>query len=242
MARYKIQDTGYRVQGTKCRYRASCIVHRANEKGIALVMVLVLSAIALAIMAGLIYMLTSGTQISGIQKRYKTALEAGTGGAQITFQLIGLRGETSATNSLLSALNTYGLNAVITTSGSCVTRSVADCTSIGNYTGIATKFNLPTICWTGCDSSLSINPLIATTYDMSFQLPGTPISYNVYAKISDTVLGNSGGDEGLVKGGVVFSTGEVTVVSRPYLYTVEIDAENLANPAERAKLSILYQY
>ncbi|MDH5767935.1 MAG: hypothetical protein OEZ31_03135, partial [Nitrospirota bacterium] len=171
-----------------------------------------------------------------------TALEAGTGGAQITFQFIGLRGETSATNSLLGALNSYSLNAVITTPITCVTKSDSDCTVIGNYTGIATKFNLPTICWTGCDSLLTIDPLVSTTYDMSYQLPGTPISYNVYAKIADTVLGNSGGDEGLVKGGVVYSTGEVTVVSRPYLYTIEIDAENAANPLERAKLSLLYQY
>src|SRR4030067_537165 len=62
-----------------------------NEKGIALVMVLVLSAIILIIMAGLIYMLITGTQISGMQKRYKTALEAGIGGADITYQIIGAR-------------------------------------------------------------------------------------------------------------------------------------------------------
>ena len=52
-----------------------------NDRGIALVMVLVLSGIALAIMAGLIYMATSGTQVSGLQKRYKTALEGGLAGA-----------------------------------------------------------------------------------------------------------------------------------------------------------------
>ena len=56
---------------------------KLNEKGIALVMVLILSAIALAIMAALVYMLISGTQISGMQKRYRTALEAGVGGADV---------------------------------------------------------------------------------------------------------------------------------------------------------------
>src|SRR4030067_1587792 len=76
-----------------------------NEKGIALVMVLVLSAIILIIMAGLIYMLTTGTQLSGMQKRYKTALEAGIGGADITYQVIALRGETSSTSSLLGELS-----------------------------------------------------------------------------------------------------------------------------------------
>ena len=59
----------------------------------------------------------------------------------------------------------------------------------------------------------------------------------------DTVEGNSGGDEGLIKGGVVSaSSGEVTVQSKPYLYTIEIDAENPNNRDERAKVSVLYQY
>ena len=57
----------------------------SNERGIALVMVLILSAIALAIMAALIYMITVGTQASGMQKRYRTALEAGKGGADISY-------------------------------------------------------------------------------------------------------------------------------------------------------------
>jgi hypothetical protein len=45
-----------------------------SEKGIVLVVVLVLSAVALALMTAMIYMITIGTQISGLQKRYKTAL------------------------------------------------------------------------------------------------------------------------------------------------------------------------
>jgi hypothetical protein len=210
-----------------------------NEKGIALVMVLVLSTIVLVIMAGLIYMLTTGTQLSGMQKRYKTALEAGIGGADITYQITALRGETSATSSLLGELSV--LNPVITTPNSCVTSSIAACTMMASYTGIATKFNLPTDCWAGCDSSLTIDPGNASTYDMQFDF-GTAPTYRVYAKIVDTVEGNSGGDEGLLKGGVVHSSGEINVASIPFLYTIEVDAQNQTNPAERAKLSILYQY
>ena len=47
-----------------------------NEDGIALMMVLVLSAISLAAMAAMMYMMTVRTQMSGIQKRYSTAYEA----------------------------------------------------------------------------------------------------------------------------------------------------------------------
>jgi len=185
-------------------------------------MVLVLSVIILAIMAGLIYMIISGTQISGIQKRYKTALEAGIGGADVVYQLIAERGKPG-----ISLTNFYAFE--------------------NNYAGkaacLSDKLNKSTANWnTACSSTLTINPDDSTTYDMRFDL-GTIPTYRVYAKIVDTVEGNSGGDEGLIKSGVVSSgSGEVTVMSKPYLYTIEIDAQNASNPAERAKLSILYQY
>jgi hypothetical protein len=200
-----------------------------NEKGIALVMVLVLSVIALAIMAGLIYMITTGTQMSGMQKRYKTALEAGLGGADITYQLIAARGDPNIplTNFLITASNVGGV----------------DC--------LTPKLNSPTSSWpAACSNSLTIDPNTQSTYDMRFDLG----SYRAYAKIADTadygdngsgehIAGNSGPDLGLIKGGVVAAnTGEINVVSMPYLYTIEVDAENPNNSAERAKLSILYQY
>jgi hypothetical protein len=59
----------------------------------------------------------------------------------------------------------------------------------------------------------------------------------------DTVEGNSAGDEGLINNRVVDSnSGEIRVMSYPYLYTIEVDAENAANPFERAKFSVLYLY
>ena len=188
-----------------------------NEKGIALVMVLILSAISLAIMAGLLYMVVSGTQISGMQKRYNTALEAGLGGVDVTYQLLAARGDPGIPLT----------NFLITASATCLTD----------------KLNKSTADWNAaCSSSLTITPGTTTTYDMTFQLGAAPI-YNVYAKIVDTVEGNSGGDEGLLKHGVVSAgSGEITVTSIPYLYTIEVNAEATTNPAERAKLSILYQY
>jgi len=190
-----------------------------SEKGIALVMVLILSAIALAIMAGLVYMITAGTQISGAQKRYRTALEAGIGGTDITYQVLAARGDPGIPN----------INFLINPNiGGC----------------LATKLNMPTSAWGGCNSSMAINPVTDdTSYDMTFTLPGANATYTVYSKIVDTVEGNSGGDIGLTKGGVInTNSGEVAMVSIPYLYTIEIEAENAANRAERAKLSILYQY
>ena len=63
-----------------------------NEKGIALVMVLILSLISLAIVSALLFMITQGTQVSGFQKFYRTAEEASLGGAEATAAFIRARG------------------------------------------------------------------------------------------------------------------------------------------------------
>jgi hypothetical protein len=190
-----------------------------SNKGIALAMVLILAAIALAVMAGLLYMLTAGTQISGMQKRYRTAAEAGIGGIDITYQVIQARG-----------------NPVIPGIGFLINPAIGTC--------LDTKLNTPTSLWGGCNSSLAIDPAGNNqSYDMTFTLPGSGTDYTVYSKIVDTVEGNSGGDIGLTKGGLVnTNSGEISVVSIPYLYTIELDVENAENRAERAKFSVLYQY
>lgn len=191
-----------------------------NEKGVALITALVLTAVALLIMGTMLYMITSGTKISGIQKRYKTALEAGFGGKEVIYQTIQARG-----NPLIPGINlSYDVNGCLATKL--------------NNSAIKNGLNN----WGTCNNTLTINPNVAATYDLKFDL-GTTAKYTVYAKIADTVEGNSGADLGLVKSGVVNSNpGEVNVMSIPYLYTIEIDAQNQANPQERAKLSILYQY
>lgn len=108
-----------------------------------------------------------------------------------------------------------------------------------NPTGVQTKLGGPIAGWGGLDNSSTINPTDNNSYDMWVNL-GT---YTVYTKIVDTVDGNSGADEGLIKTGVVNSgSGEVTVVSIPYLYTIEVLSQSTTNPTERSKLSVLYQY
>jgi hypothetical protein len=55
----------------------------ASERGAALLLVLVLSAIALVIMTTVLYMVTMGTQLSGSEKRYRTAHEAALGAVEV---------------------------------------------------------------------------------------------------------------------------------------------------------------
>ena len=198
-----------------------------NEKGIALVMVLILSVICLAITSALVYFVTMGTRISGIEKRYETALEATIGGEELTYQLIGSRGDTS--NPLHPA--NLGLTDFSITSSACLTDKLNTATSSVN--------------WVNCSdyskaSSVTIDTADSLTYDMRLDI-GTN---NVYAKIVDTVAGNSAGDFGLVKRRVVNlkNRGEIQVPHIPYLYTIEIQSENTAAPDERAKSSVLYEY
>jgi len=218
-----------------------------NENGIALVMILVLSAIALLIIAAMLFMITSSTQISGMQKIYKTAREASFGGAELVYQYISLRGIEYDTNNLNTVLSS--LNPEITIPGGIDGSSGCqgvDGAGITHY-GLSAKLLTPTSTWTNCDSSISIDPnncnSSSCSYDMKFEVPGNPTNYIVYAKIVDTVEGNSAADRGLGGEGVVVAGGSVVrVISVPYLYTIEMDAQSATNPSERAKLSILYEY
>lgn len=189
-----------------------------NEKGFALAFVLILAVIALVLTIAMLSMVGKGSFISGQQKRFRTAVEAGRGGVEAMMQLISSRGilTTPYTGQILN-----------------------------NPAGIEKKLSDSVASWTtGLDNSMTIDPLDINTYDMRIDL-GTTTSntYRVYMKIADTVAGNSGADEGLRKTGVVNTgSGEVTVVSVPYLYTIEVLSQSLVNPTERSKQSVLYQY
>ncbi len=183
-----------------------------NESGIAIVIVMLLAFVALAISGALMYMLARAGYMSGMQKQYKTASEAGVGGAEVVFQVV-------ATGGTLSA-PAIGL-------------------TYNNPADIEKKLKRPTSEWDGLDNTMTIDPNVATSYDMRFDLG----NYRVYSKIVDTVPGNSANDMGLQNKGVASAgTGELIVMSNPYLYTIEVLAQRTTNPAERAKVSVLYEY
>ncbi len=185
---------------------------RHGESGIALVVVMLLAAVALAISGGLMYMLARAGYLSGMQKQYKTALEAGVGGTDVAFQVIASGGTLSVPSIGLTYTNSANL---------------------------ATKLQTATAAWVGLDNAMTIDPDVNTSYDARFDLG----NYRVYSKIVDTVTGNSALDMGLQNKGVTSAgTGELVVMSTPYLYTIEVLAQKRNNPSERAKLSVLYEY
>lgn len=228
-------------RGGSSRFRSS---HLRSERGVVLVMVIVLSAVALAVMTVLIVMLTSGVQVSGRQKRFTTALEAGVGGSEIFYQLMPLRGE-------LSKMNAFQAD-VISLTPSLPTPLLCTGQNAGGtpYSGLAAKLLTPSTSWGGsCANSLRIDPADPTTYDMRIAL-GTDKKYDVYAKVVATVEGNSGGNSEWSNRGVENQKGarggggggSIAVVSKPYLYSLQVLSEYTAQSDERAKLSIEYQY
>ncbi len=198
----------------------------SNERGITLVIVMLLSVVALLIMSALIYMVESGSEMSGMQKRYATALDAGMGGVGMVKEFIDTQ-DTQGTPFL------NGISLQFTAEGS-------NCSSI--------KLTEPTADWGGCNSSVVLNPSdLPGSPTASYDMYATLGKYTVYAKIVDTVQGNTAQGEGLVQTGVVASnSGQTPVQAEPYLYTLEILSQGKnaqgTNLPERAKLSAVYEY
>ena len=112
-------------------------------------------------------------------------------------------------------------------------------TNLAVDNNVVTKLETPTAGWGGLDSAIAIDPLTPATYDMRIDLG----AYRVYSKVVDTVPGNSGAYEPLVKTAVVNTgSGEVVVMSIPYLYTIEVLSQSQTNATERSRFSVLYQY
>jgi hypothetical protein len=224
-----------------------------NERGIALVMVLVLSLIALAIMATLIYMVIQGTKFSGAYKRYATALDAGHGGTELITALIGNRG----------VLQIPYLETPINMTGTCNCGFDADPYD-EDYPDPDPK-DTPDhcICWklcmppvrsdgtpnwpVACDSSFDPKamPDILDESGNAFHLKGFDnTEYTVFAKIVDTTVGVtdlSGEDLGCGTG-AAYTCGTFSGPPTPYLYRIEVESQDTNNTQERARLSVLYAY
>jgi hypothetical protein len=195
-----------------------------NEKGVALVMVLVLSLIGLAIVSAMLFMLTQGSRMSGYHKMFRSADEAGLGGADAVTQMIKGRGTLGFGTTTLDACLQDKLN---------IARG--DWATSPGWT-------------TNCSAArLSMDPTVG--FDYFVDLPG-PLgtTYLTFTKIVDTVEGNS--DTGgivpvgsLNAGGVVTAAGgQISPPQVPYLYRIEVQTQDTANPRERSRYSVLYGY
>lgn len=200
-----------------------------NERGIALVTSLLLMLIALAITMTLFYVITWQTKLSAAHKRYKTAIEASQGGAEIFARQIIPNVFANVTGSRLTAAFP-GISLVQPSGGPCLKYKLDNGTA--SWGG--------SVC--GTDTNL-FNP--TTKPDIKLTLQGTNSNFDVYAKIVDTMPGNSdlSGFDMLDGGAGV--TGTSTAVAPkhiPALYRIEVLGQKEINPEEKAKLSVLYAY
>ncbi len=189
-----------------------------NEKGIALVSALMLGFFGMLMIASLLFMVDTGTWLSGSKKRYQMALDASHGGMNFFTKEIIQRG-----------LGGTGLNAM------------------GNYGGLLTpgttnvNFNTK-LTTTGdiTDGTYPADPLDAT---VTLAFPSAP-NMTVASTIINTSRGNSGTSANLLQGGGVVNNNSRTITPQhiPYLYQTDIQGQNAANPVENARLSAIYVY
>ncbi|HJV66706.1 MAG TPA: pilus assembly PilX N-terminal domain-containing protein [Geomonas sp.] len=216
-----------------------------NEEGIALITALMFTLITLGMIMALMQMLLMETKMSASQKSYHNSLEASYGGTEVV------------TKEIIPRLANYS-------TGVAPLISAFSGTNMGNF-NLALNMNNPvkdpikiklqnnTSDWAGLGLT-SMQTQTATQKldpkyipDFQFQLKGNSsgVYYKVYAKIVDTVSGNSDmtGIDFLDSGAGVTGAGSgVSPKHNPSLYTIEVQGERANNPKEKAKLSVLYAY
>jgi hypothetical protein len=206
----------------------------ANRKGFALVTALMLMLVSLTIVMALLYMITQGTQQSGLNRKYHTALEASYGGAELfTKDILPFIMSNYSSNTLVADLaKTSNFGAVTPVVGS------QKCLQIKLKTS---RDNWPAACFNTADPNYAdpkSNP------DMTFTMQATAGNpFLVYTKIVDTVKGNTD-ISGLQLGGagVAETTPVISPQHFPYIYRVEIRGERQLNSTSRANIEVLYAY
>jgi hypothetical protein len=203
-----------------------------NEDGIALITALMFTLITLGMVMALMQMILTQTKMSASHKTYHNALEASYGGAELV------------TKEFIPRLTNYstGIGPLLTAfSGT----AVGKINLMVNPTpgALKTKLSTDTAGWGALNKTL--NPKDAP--DLQFQLKGDTAAsnYKVYAKIVDTVSGNSdmSGVDLLDSGAGVAGAGSgIAPKHNPSLYTIEVQGEKAAGSKEKAKLSVLYAY
>ncbi|MGE5299641.1 MAG: hypothetical protein ACM3MB_01605 [Acidobacteriota bacterium] len=211
-----------------------------NEKGIALVLVLMLSLMGLAMVAALLLMVTQSTGVSGYHRVFRSAEDAGLGGASITAEFIRTNIPAAVMGYTLSDLSDHvGNLAALNANNPCIVQ----------------KLTLPTANWSSCTSDPAYDNSVDPTRftDFRFTLNDTfgwvglrDYNYTVFTKIVNTIPGNTdtgGLAPGALRGpGVIDSQGRISPAATPTLYRVEVQAQATNNPTESSKYSVLYAY
>ena len=200
-----------------------------SQGGAALITALMLTMLSLVIALALLTMVTTGTQVSASQKRYRSSLTAAHGGVELlTRELMPriLKGDPLATLS-----SDYSPIDLKVPQGDCLRQ----------------KLEQPKGKWNSCSAAqASGDPWQAP--DISFRLSGLPSEkgFSVTTKILDTIPGNSdrSGNDLLELGDSVAGKDEAIHPQHvPAMYNLSVQGVREEEGArEKARLSVLYAF
>ena len=208
--------------------------YKLDQKGVALVMVLVIISISTVMIVALLYFIQKGTEISGLDKKYQTAKEASLGAVELlTKEILPLAivaAGVAPSSSLTTALGNYN------------TITSATITAVATNACFSDKLLKSTTNWaSGCSSTSDPK----TSPDITFTLSGaSALPFSVSTKIVDTISGNTD-TSGITLEGMGAGEGTGSVISAqhfPYMYTIEVQGERQNNPSERTNIEVLYAY
>jgi hypothetical protein len=207
-----------------------------DKRGVALVLALVIFIVCAGLLAAIMYFSTTGSEVSGLQRRYQSAKEASVGAIDVTTNEIVARviGGESLTQIRASLL---GVTDILS--------------SVNVGTGMTdacfkNKLTLATGSW-GCSNTNANLSDTGNAPDLTFNLLSTTGStrpFRVDLKIIDTVSGNSSMSGTILEGGgaAETQTGQILVQHRPYLYTIVTEGKMQGSTTERANLEVLFAY
>ena len=202
-----------------------------DTSGFALVTALMFTLISLTIVSALLYIMTQSTIVSGANKRYKTAIEASYGGAELFAKdILPFLLQNYLSSNLTTVANTaYG---VVNLQLLTTTNIPTDCLHSKLLTSTSAW---PTIC--------SKTSKATDTPDITFTLPSnTGNPFKISAKIVDTQVGNSDvSGLQLQGGGVSESSPGITPMHFPYIYRLELQGSQ-STTSEQADIEVIYAY
>ncbi len=210
----------------------SAMSTRINQRGEALIIVLFCSVVAFLFVMAVVFMINRGQQSSGMEKRYRSALDAADSGVSLSVQLLDdkkLAISNDTANFFTAAIN-YN-----PAPGSCLYQKLTTPTATSS-----------TDKWPACTPNQeSLDDMGTADVDMAFTVQSagsTNTQYDVVAKIVDSRRGVTLAAPGnFQSGGVVNSEGVVTPVELPYFYyTVQVLGRTHGTNNEAAHLTYIY--
>lgn len=198
------------------------------DSGVALVSALIVISVSAGIFAAIMYYAMTGSELSGLQRKYQSSKEASLGAIDILTKDI-LPRVVSGTQ-LSVAVSGMVVPDILPTIQANALRDAC----------FRAKLTSVTSAWPGgtCDSGSDAT----VNSDIVFNLKSTSTStrpFVVSMKIIDTVSGNSDTSGNVLE---VDESGLVKVQHFPFLYTIAADARPQNSTTERANIEILYAY